>query len=118
QAERLAGHRVQPGVREGHALGRLDVEVALVRVAELVLRDPDEPAVNVDELRHIRCPHLGWAGASENGRAAVITAWGNRPIFGAPSGARAVATPAAAGRGSGGTRFRWWSAGRRCRRGR
>jgi len=52
QAESLARIRIEPRALEVNALGRLDGQVALVRLAQLVPGHADEPAVHVHELRH------------------------------------------------------------------
>src|SRR5664280_2688366 len=52
EAERLARGGVQPGALEMHALVRLDREVALVGLLELLRRHAHKPRVNVHEVRH------------------------------------------------------------------
>lgn len=55
EAEHLAAHRVAPPLLEMHALTRLDLEVLLVSLVDLLLRDAEEAIVNVHELWGIAC---------------------------------------------------------------
>src|SRR5690348_11772978 len=54
QAEHLARLRVEPGVLEVHTLRRLDLQITLVRLAQLLRGHADESVVHVHELRHVR----------------------------------------------------------------
>src|SRR5664280_2487890 len=76
EAEGLACHRVEPGTLEVDALVRLDREIPLVGLLELPRRHPDEPGVDIHELRQrwppfvVEPPMDPWPIASSSARVA------------------------------------------------
>src|SRR6478752_1272897 len=52
EAEDLAGLRIEPRPLVVDALLALELQVALVRLEQLLPGDPDEPVVDVHECRH------------------------------------------------------------------
>jgi hypothetical protein len=77
QAEHLARLRVEPRVLKVHTLRRLDLQITLMGLAQLLGGHADESVMHVHELRHVRLLTVyrpGWQRGSPAGSAAALVA--------------------------------------------